>query len=194
MSKATYCWGASPSSKPIQLGFDFYHPPVQAVYTAWTALMEGHDLAVPPLGEFAAWAPQPAQVMAAWPHGRMARWLRQYKSYPLNDRHWGKLQGRSEKDLEQSYDKDLAWDAWCSGKMGMALLPENVKSIDGFSILAGLDLMCQENQHFGSCGHRKEHLKNWMKDAPPPLEHSNVQHPMQDPLYRLGRAHPDGSG
>jgi len=130
----------------------------------------------------------------SWPHGRMARWLRQYKSYRLNDRHWGKLQGRSEKDLEQSYDKDLAWDAWCSGKMGMALLPENVKSIDGFSILAGLDLMCQKNQHFGSCGHRKEHLKNWMKDAPPPLEHSNVQHPMQDPLYRLGRAHPDGSG
>lgn len=56
----------------------------------------------------------------------MARWLRQYKSYRLNDRHWGKLQGRSEKDLEQSYDKDLAWDAWCRGKMGMALLPENV--------------------------------------------------------------------
>ena len=52
MSKATYCWEASPSSKPIQVGFDFYHPPVQAVYTAWTALMEGHDLAVPPLGEF----------------------------------------------------------------------------------------------------------------------------------------------
>ena len=48
------------------------HPPVQAVYTAWTALMEGHDLAVPPLGEFAAWAPQPAQVMTAWPHGPMA--------------------------------------------------------------------------------------------------------------------------
>ena len=102
---------------------------MQAVYTAWTALMEGHDLAVPPLGEFAAWAPQPAQVMTAWPHGRIARWLRQYKSYRLNDRHWGKLQGRSEKDLEQSYDKDLAWDAWCRGKMGMALLPENVKSI-----------------------------------------------------------------
>lgn len=35
--------------------------------------------------------------------------LRHYQSYRLNDRHWGKLQGRSEKELEQTYDKDRAW-------------------------------------------------------------------------------------
>lgn len=93
------------SQSGIQFDAVFTSVQKQAVYTAWNALMEGQDLAVP-----------------------------QYKSYRLNDRHWGKLQGRSEKDLEQSYDK--------------------------------------------------EHLKNWTKDAPPPLEHSNVQHPVQDPLYR----------
>eukprot|EP00435_Cladocopium_sp_Y103_P062260 s92_g23.t2 len=93
------------SQSGIQFDAVFTSVQKQAVYTAWTALMEGDDLAVP-----------------------------QYKSYRLNDRHWGKLQGRSEKDLEQSYDQ--------------------------------------------------EHLKNWLKDAPPPLEHSNVQHPVQDPLYR----------
>ena len=77
----------------------------QAIYTAWTALMEGEELAIP-----------------------------HYQSYRLNDRHWGKLQGRSEKELEQTYDKD--------------------------------------------------HLHNWIKDAPPAVEHCDVQHPVQDPLYR----------
>ncbi|CAJ1442976.1 unnamed protein product [Effrenium voratum] len=49
----------------------------QAVCTAWTALMEGNEVAIP-----------------------------QYQSYRLNDRHWGSLQGCSEKDLEAKYSKE----------------------------------------------------------------------------------------
>ena len=31
----------------------------------------------------------------------------------------------------------------------------------------------------------QEHLKNWLKDAPPAIQHNDVRHPIHDPLYRL---------
>ncbi|CAK8985699.1 2 [Durusdinium trenchii] len=56
----------------------------QAIYTAWTTLMESNELAVP-----------------------------HYQTYRLNDRHWGKLQGVTEKDLEKTYCKEQlsSWKA-----------------------------------------------------------------------------------
>lgn len=74
-------------------------------------------------------------------------------------------------------------------KIGVSILEtQPYRNMFVESILCTSALAEMNSKHVATQPSRRnvgeDHLHNWIKDAPPAVEHCDVQHPVQDPLYR----------